>query len=419
MENKLFIPQKLKVGYQKRSDTYTKKLAYIIYYDEKGKLRKEASWEGWRDKKIPAQEFDNKPHSGFVINKDVQRSSEWFGSGRNMIRIYDDRGMEFEITCDNLVFILMTTNCHKRGLEGEFVYAWQGKELILLPTACEEYKTSIKFSALKTEKISKKDLIPGCSYKTKEMIDFIYLGYFECYNINQDYDINSYYKIKKYSCVPVKNHVFINSNNKLLYLNGLTKIACKNTDAPVSNYAELMDILNKSRASSVFSKIELGKLKKVDLLSEDKFEYTWDDEYDIETSCYKKEGESEFIEYKIIRKQKYSEKNNTCKILGFKLQKYAKIYLKENQIVAERLEETLKKVYSKKEIEEMKFNELMVVLTNGTKIKFNDYIDYSDSGIYNEYDDDNYEEEYDDEEDIETEEELVEKEKLKTLQIIY
>ena len=40
-----FIPKKIKVGYQDRDDTYTGKLAYVIYYDEKGKLRKENSWQ--------------------------------------------------------------------------------------------------------------------------------------------------------------------------------------------------------------------------------------------------------------------------------------------------------------------------------------------------------------------------------------
>lgn len=39
----IFIPKRINVGFRNRSDTYTKKLAYIIYYDEKGKLRKETS----------------------------------------------------------------------------------------------------------------------------------------------------------------------------------------------------------------------------------------------------------------------------------------------------------------------------------------------------------------------------------------
>ena len=34
MKSNIFIPQKINVGYQNRSDTYTGKLAYVIYYDE-------------------------------------------------------------------------------------------------------------------------------------------------------------------------------------------------------------------------------------------------------------------------------------------------------------------------------------------------------------------------------------------------
>lgn len=69
MKSNIFIPKKINVGYQNRSGTYTGKLAYIIYYDEKGVLRKERSWNGWRDEDIPNDEFDNEPTEGFVLNK--------------------------------------------------------------------------------------------------------------------------------------------------------------------------------------------------------------------------------------------------------------------------------------------------------------------------------------------------------------
>ena len=39
MKSNIFIPKAINVGYQNRSSTYTGKLAYVIYYDEKGKLR--------------------------------------------------------------------------------------------------------------------------------------------------------------------------------------------------------------------------------------------------------------------------------------------------------------------------------------------------------------------------------------------
>lgn len=42
MKSNLYIPQKIHVGFQKRDDTFTGKLAYVIYEDENGMLRKKA-----------------------------------------------------------------------------------------------------------------------------------------------------------------------------------------------------------------------------------------------------------------------------------------------------------------------------------------------------------------------------------------
>jgi hypothetical protein len=73
MKSNIFIPEKIKVGFQNRQDTYTKKLAYIIYYDEKGKLRKEKSWNGWRDKEI--QDLDFSPSFFKAPNKGYNETS--------------------------------------------------------------------------------------------------------------------------------------------------------------------------------------------------------------------------------------------------------------------------------------------------------------------------------------------------------
>ena len=39
MKSNIFIPKTINVGYRNRDDTYTGKLAYVIYYAEKCKLR--------------------------------------------------------------------------------------------------------------------------------------------------------------------------------------------------------------------------------------------------------------------------------------------------------------------------------------------------------------------------------------------
>lgn len=182
----LFIPKRIKVGFQKRQDTYNGMLAYVIYFDSAGKLRKEQSWEGWRDKSIPALEFDNVPTSGFIINKDIKRySGDWFDSKRTLVRIHDPRDWEFEITTGNLITVLMHTDCLKRGLQGDFVYAWDGKELVLLPTCSKEYQDAQEFTKLSSKKVSVKDLTPGFVYIDKHKKEKVYLGRFDYYIPNE------------------------------------------------------------------------------------------------------------------------------------------------------------------------------------------------------------------------------------------
>lgn len=89
INEKLNIPDKIKVGFQKRSDTYTGKLSYITYINKKGKLAKETSWEGWRDEKITPLEFDNVPTEGFVLNKKAGGYSTGWNHRQTYCRVYD------------------------------------------------------------------------------------------------------------------------------------------------------------------------------------------------------------------------------------------------------------------------------------------------------------------------------------------
>lgn len=113
-EESFFIPSKIKIGFQKRSDTYTGKLAYIIYYDNLGVLRKEKSWEGWRDKKITPQEIENVPTEGFMLNRQAGGCKSDWNYRQAYCRIWDPRGFEFEITIDNLLWISDVKNLIRR-----------------------------------------------------------------------------------------------------------------------------------------------------------------------------------------------------------------------------------------------------------------------------------------------------------------
>lgn len=178
--SKLNIPERITVGFQKRNDTYTKKLAYVTYYRKKGsnvEIAKENSWRGWiREKDYPIEDYDNKPTEGFVLNKNVGGTCSGWNHRNPYCRVYDPRGFEFEISFENLLFILQECDCQKgKGLSGEFVYAWDGKDLVLLPTSSSDYSESKKHKD-SLEKITSKNIEVGSSYRGKEFDEMIYLG---------------------------------------------------------------------------------------------------------------------------------------------------------------------------------------------------------------------------------------------------
>jgi hypothetical protein len=233
----LFIPSKIKVGFEKRDDTFTGKLAYVIYFDEKGKLRKETSWENWRDKKIEPIEFENKPNAGYLFNKGVQRGGYHWGSGRSSIRVYDPRDFEFEISVDNLMGILMHSDVSKRDIVEECVFAWEGKELILLPVNSEEYQQSVKYTKKQGGKLSAKELVQGYSYDHKKIDEpLIYVGYYEWF----DWDYAKYSSVYAHSSAG-KKHVFYNADTKEFMIPLISAFSGVNTSIVVDNYAEVVD----------------------------------------------------------------------------------------------------------------------------------------------------------------------------------
>lgn len=177
MKTNLYIPKKIKVGFQARKDTFTGKLGFVTYEDDKGLLRQENSWNGWRDKNIKPVEFENTPHSNFIFNKDVNRNGYW--SDVTKVRIYDPRDFEFEIDVSNMMYILMHSDISKRDIAEECVFAWNGRNLILLPVNSEEYRKSVEATRKINTKFSTKDLVAGHTYMTKKIGEVVYLGHYE------------------------------------------------------------------------------------------------------------------------------------------------------------------------------------------------------------------------------------------------
>lgn len=226
MHSNIFIPKTIRVGFQERNDTYTKRLAYVIYYDAKGKLRKETSWKSWcteyitekeaqklldeynknvvpgntfykkadnfddipsyykrnksRNPNINPQDFKNEPIEGFVLNKNaggVENSWSSWNPKLSYYRVYDPRGFEFEITIPNLFYILQNANCTKgKGLEGKFIYGWDGKELVLIPEDAPEYKQMLEFTELQKKSVKSSELVVGNLYKFRDGKECTYMG---------------------------------------------------------------------------------------------------------------------------------------------------------------------------------------------------------------------------------------------------
>lgn len=242
MNSNIFIPKQINVGFQKREDTYTNKLAYVIYFDEKGILRKEKSWNGWRDKDIPNQIFDNIPTEGFVLNKKVGDYCCDWNHRQAYIRVYDPRNFEFEITVENLLYILNNTSSIKgKGLEGQFIYGWDGKELILIPTDSPDYKEIKEYTdiILENKTIKAKDLIIGATYKTKQNEEWIYMGKYDYYTYGGIKKQGKYFWFAcktKYSWEDTPTYYFKQlktlSNDKLISV--IDESCC-------DNYAEIFD----------------------------------------------------------------------------------------------------------------------------------------------------------------------------------
>ena len=278
----LFLPEKCKVGLQERQGTYTGKLGYIIYHD--GKIwRKENSWEGWRHKEgdkigywdpetrehkkitvkgVKPIEFENVPTEGFVLNKKVGGGNSGWNNRQTYSRVYDPRGWEFEITVANLLYILQECDSFKgKGLDGEFVYAWDGKDLVLLPTSSPDYVACKAYTDLQSVKFnSRKDLFEGYTYLTNKQEELIYLGRYEVcmdtYDNKTDAE-GQRDRDSRRTKLFQKRHVFIKDKQdeddyyfRYEFLNGFSKIKTKITDEVHNDFPELVDKFLKSEYSS-------------------------------------------------------------------------------------------------------------------------------------------------------------------------
>jgi hypothetical protein len=253
VSEKMLIPKTIHVGFQDRSDTYSSRLGYVIYTDSKGVKRKEKSWDGWRSKDILPEDHSNVPMSGFVLNRNVGGTRYGWNPRQMKVRVYDPRDFEIEVTIPNLLFILEEANSIKgKGLEGEFVYAWDGTELILLPVTSAEYAKCSEFTDNQSMKISKADMVEGHTYQMKDMTKVMYLGRHEWSERTSG---------KRYEPDGLK-HVFLNLDNpknKYIPQPGYTKLAKKLSAEVATNFADEYEAFKNSLHNSKFVGVEMVK----------------------------------------------------------------------------------------------------------------------------------------------------------------
>lgn len=284
----LKIPQFLKIGFNARSDTYTGKLGFVIYKEGKT-WRQEKSWEGWVAKEKINQpsydgngrridnfilnpkwdllkpiEFENVPTSGFVLNKKVGGTRSSWNHRQAKCRVYDPRGFEFEINFENLLFILEESNSIKgKGLEGEFVYSWNGKDIVLLPCDSVDYQSSLEYNVLQKKRVKSADLIVGATYLSKKKKTLVYLGKHLYHEYEWSHSsTGDFLKIEEKE----QRHAFyhIGKTSAIVWYKDLKDIGELIDSTVVGNFAFLMDEL-----SSDLNYDHIIDLEFVDVTEED------------------------------------------------------------------------------------------------------------------------------------------------------
>ena len=250
------------------------------------------------DPKINPIEFENIPMEGFVLNRKVGGNSTGWNHRQTYCRVYDPRGFEFEITIPNLLYILENSNSIKgKGLEGKFIYSWDGKDLVLLPENAPEFKDIEEYNSILTLSVKKADLVEGNMYLDSKNNTLTFMGEHVEYNYRghskgkklwwytkSKYDIDSFFTKDIGS---IKKHISVNPD-----------------------YSSLMDILKEDR---YYKERELiyEKATEDSILKNTYTSYSYG--YEYEEECYILE-KNKYKKVKIYFYNTSRKKNATIQI---------------------------------------------------------------------------------------------------------
>jgi hypothetical protein len=255
-----------------------------------------------------------------------------------------------------------------KGLEGAFVYAWDGKDLVLLPTTSLDYQESQKFTEMQSQKIGVKDLVEGCTYKTKQMEEYIYLGKFNWFEEHYRYSSDRHDKV---SCG--KRQVFYKVEKpkygeRIESFTGLAKFATKTNDTPVSNYAELLDEFNKSKFSGI-----INNLEEIDAYIPTELSYSYHSQENF-GFCYLPLGNNQYEQY-VLESDEVEYSNNSYynsrsrnRVKTYKLTAKKVVTVKDGEIKLKTIKPKLIEKISYQTIKDMKLKLVTINKNNKNRV---------------------------------------------------
>lgn len=176
MTDKYIAPDEIRVGFNKRADTLSGLLGFMIYRNRPdGSYGQEKSFNGWKDASVKEKMINNKFQDGFVINKGHKRF-HYYGNTVK-IRVYHPEGFEFEIPLDNLALILHNCTVDKSNILDKCIVAWDKNNVYLIPEVLKNEVTIKEMNAAQ-KKFSERKFIPASKcefaklYQTENGVEF-------------------------------------------------------------------------------------------------------------------------------------------------------------------------------------------------------------------------------------------------------
>ena len=221
----IYFPDKSYVGFRLDGETLTGFLT-PDGTDAAAAKRKETvdSWAKgyiWSkvEKVIPSKVFDNKPLSGFTIEKRLNRGGSWYGN-QDKWKVDDPRGFQLEIAGTNLQNIIECTDISKGVIQGECIWGREGPNNVLIPVSTDLYKDAMKNTVRKGTSVKFSEVKPGEYVIFQNGKEGFYQGRY--YIVEKQYKTNV---VGNWALSSKPHHVFMSKDDKFFYIATTPKVS--------------------------------------------------------------------------------------------------------------------------------------------------------------------------------------------------